>query len=98
MNPPVGDEGNVGTARRSLVIDLNELCWALTSHDPLGQSHWLNLRHARQGSCRLVHAANACWSTAPRGLTTQSRSGFKVTGPTGVQLRVAPHQRRGLRP
>ena len=44
MNPPDGREGDADAARRVLVIDLDELCWALNSRDPLGQSsHWLNL-------------------------------------------------------
>lgn len=44
MNPPDGREGDAGAARRVLVIDLDELCCALNSRDPLGQSsHWLNL-------------------------------------------------------
>ncbi|WP_162911137.1 hypothetical protein, partial [Azohydromonas sediminis] len=51
---------------------------------------------ARQGSCRLVHAASGCVSTHPeRVLTTASRSGFRVTAAMGVQLRVTPDQRRG---
>lgn len=39
------DEGedDAGAARCTLVIDLDELCWALNSRDPLGQSsYWLN--------------------------------------------------------
>jgi len=44
VNPPDGREGDADAARRVLVIDLDELCWALNSRDPLGQSsHWLNL-------------------------------------------------------
>jgi hypothetical protein len=44
MNPPDGREDDAGAARRVLVIDLDELCWALNSRDPLGQSrHWLDL-------------------------------------------------------
>jgi hypothetical protein len=51
---------------------------------------------ARQGSCRLIHAANGCLSRELECvLTTESRSGFKVTASMGVQLRVAPDQRRG---
>jgi hypothetical protein len=45
MNPPddLGGSGG-GTAPRALAIDLDELCWALNSHDLLGlSSHWLNL-------------------------------------------------------
>lgn len=35
---------DAGAAPRELVIDLDELCWALNSRDPLGLgSHWLNL-------------------------------------------------------
>jgi hypothetical protein len=53
---------------------------------------------ARQGSCRLIHAANGCLSREPECvLTTESVSGFKVTASMGVQLRVAPDRRRGLR-
>lgn len=45
-----------------------------------------------------IHAANGCLSFDPEWvLTTASRSGFKVTAPIGVQFRVAPVQRRGLR-
>jgi Uncharacterised protein family (UPF0158) len=41
MNPA---DGHAGAVPRALVIDLDELCWALNSRDPLGQSsHWLNL-------------------------------------------------------
>lgn len=44
MTPPDGQEGDGGTAPRALVVDLDELCWALSSRHPLGQSsHWLNL-------------------------------------------------------
>ena len=53
---------------------------------------------ARQGSCRLSHAANAGlfvdFGTMP---TTESFSGFSVTAPMGVQLRVWRDQRAGLR-
>jgi hypothetical protein len=41
MIPP---DGHAGAAHRALVIDQDELCWALNSRGPLGQSsHWLNL-------------------------------------------------------
>ena len=44
MNPPDGQKGDIGATRRALVIDLDELCWALNWRDPLGQSsYWLNL-------------------------------------------------------
>jgi hypothetical protein len=44
MNPADGHEGGGGNAPRALVIDLDELCWALNARDLLGQSsHWLNL-------------------------------------------------------
>ncbi len=44
MNPADDQGDDAGTARRALVIDLDELCWALNSRDPLGlASHWLNL-------------------------------------------------------
>ena len=53
---------------------------------------------ARQGSCRLIHAASGCLSSAVEcAATTESRSGLRVTGPVGVQSRVAPDQRAGLR-
>jgi thiol-disulfide isomerase/thioredoxin len=53
---------------------------------------------ARQGSCRLIHAASGCLSCASDwAATTESRSGLSVTAPTGDQLRVAPDQRSGLR-
>jgi len=54
-------------------------------------------RGARQGGCRLNHAA--CFSMllpAEAALMTASRSGLRVTAPVGVQLRVGPVQRRGL--
>lgn len=42
------------------------------------------------------HAATGCLSmTSERVLRAASRSGFRVTGPIGVQLRVAPDQRPG---
>jgi Uncharacterised protein family (UPF0158) len=44
MSSPSGHEGEDGAMRRALVIDLDELCWALNWRDPLGQGgHWLNL-------------------------------------------------------
>lgn len=44
MTPPDGRECDAGAARRVLLIDLDELCWARNSRDPLGQSsHWPNL-------------------------------------------------------
>ena len=53
---------------------------------------------ARQGSCRLIHAASGCLSSAVEcAATTESRSGLRVTGPVGVQARVAPDHRAGLR-
>jgi len=53
---------------------------------------------ARQGSCRLGHAANGKVSGVPECvLTTASRSGLSVTVPMGDQLRVLPDQRAGLR-
>jgi len=53
---------------------------------------------ASQGSCRLGHAANGCISADSECvLTTESRSGFRVTAPMGVQFRVVPDQRRGFR-
>jgi type III restriction enzyme len=53
---------------------------------------------ARQGSCRPIHAASGCLSSAVEcAATSESRSGLRVTGPVGVQSRVAPDQRAGLR-
>jgi conjugal transfer pilus assembly protein TraF len=53
---------------------------------------------ARQGSCRLIHAASGCLISAVEcAVMTESRSGLRVTGPVGVQSRVAPDQRAGLR-
>ena len=53
---------------------------------------------ARQGSCRLIHAASGCLSSAFEwAATTESRSGLRVTGPMGVQSRVGPDHRAGLR-
>ena len=54
---------------------------------------------ARQGSCRLIHAAKHCLSGAAVAVaaTTSLRSGFSVTTPTRDQLRVARVHRRGFR-
>ncbi len=53
---------------------------------------------ARQGSCRLCHAANGCISSVRCAMSSsESRSGLRVTAPMGVQLRVSPDQRAGLR-
>ena len=53
---------------------------------------------ARQGSCRLVYAANGCLRSAfVWAATSESRSGLRVTAPMGVQSRVVPDQRAGLR-
>ena len=53
---------------------------------------------ARQGSCRLCHAANGCFSPARCAMSTsESRSGLSVTAPMGVQSRVSPDQRAGFR-
>ena len=52
---------------------------------------------ARQGNCRLSHAATGCIaSRLVCGFMTESRSGFKVTAPMGDQLRVVPDQRAGF--
>jgi hypothetical protein len=52
---------------------------------------------ACQGSCRLIHAASGWLSVAlDVVVTTESRSGLRVTAPTGDQLRVLPDQRPGL--
>ena len=53
---------------------------------------------ARQGSCRLCHAASGCISLSCDAVaTTESRSGLSVTAPMGDQLRVCRDQRAGLR-
>jgi hypothetical protein len=53
---------------------------------------------ACQGTCRLSHAAKGCLSVACEAIvTTDSRSGLRVTAPIGVQSRVHPDQRAGLR-
>ena len=53
---------------------------------------------ARQGSCRLFYAASGCISSVLEwSATTESRSGLRVTAPMGVQSRVVPDQRAGLR-
>ena len=52
---------------------------------------------ARQGSCRLTYAAIGCITLAECAVMTESRSGFRVTGPIGDQLRVLPDQRAGLK-
>ena len=55
-------------------------------------------RGARQGSCRLIHAASGCMSMhCECVLMMESRSGLSVTAPMGDQLRVVPDQRAGLR-
>lgn len=52
---------------------------------------------ARQGSCRVIHAARSGLSTAGElSATMASRSGLRVTGPSGDQSRVEPDQRAGL--
>ena len=52
---------------------------------------------ARQGSCRVIHPARRGLSTAGElTVTTASRSGLRVTGPSGDQSRVEPDQRAGL--
>lgn len=63
-------------------------CWDMT-YLPAG---------ACQGTCRLSHAAKGCLSVACEAfVTTDSRSGLSVTAPMGVQSRVQPDQRAGLR-
>ena len=53
---------------------------------------------ACQGSCRLIYAASGRISSAFKwAATTESRSGLRVTGPTGDQSRVLPDQRAGFR-
>jgi hypothetical protein len=39
MNPADGHEVDTGAARGALVIDGDELCWALNSRDPRESSH-----------------------------------------------------------
>ena len=49
---------------------------------------------ACQGGCRFSHAANGCLSSLFRcSATTASRSGLRLTAPTGDQSRVLPDQR-----
>ena len=53
---------------------------------------------ACQASRRLIHAAIGCLSSGFEwSATTESRSGLRVTGPIGVQSRVVPDHRAGLR-
>jgi hypothetical protein len=53
---------------------------------------------ACQGTCRISHAAKGCLSVACEAIvTTDSRSGLRVTAPIGVQSRVQRDQRAGLR-
>ncbi len=71
--------------------------WMIARHDNAALAKVL-IRGARQGSCRLIHAANDCLSMlAECVLMTTSRSGLRVTAPIGDQFRVAPDQRAGLR-
>ncbi len=53
---------------------------------------------ASQGSCRLNHAAicRVCSALAAVVLTTESRSGLRLTTPMCDQSRVLPDQRLGL--
>ena len=68
-----------------------------TVQAPSAGPRWLEVG-ARQGGCRLCHAANGCLSLLFRcASTTESRSGLRVTAPTGDQSRVLPDQRAGLR-
>ena len=65
-------------------------------------SDWFGIRDraigACQGTCRLSHAAKGClWVACEAIVTTDSRSGLRVTAPIGVQSRVQPDQRAGLR-
>ena len=58
----------------------------------------LRLLGARQGSCRLCHAASGCIPSARCAIASAvSRSGLSVTAPMGVQSRVSRDQRAGLR-
>lgn len=94
------DHAEAVTTLRSLTTKLRGMEAKLNGLDPRTASLATMVERiaARQGSCRLVHAASGCFSSvAECVLTTASRSGFNVTAPTGVQLRVAPDQRRGLR-
>lgn len=79
--------------------------WILAKHRnaPLAVEREKFLQHlansgARQGSCHLIHAAKGCLSALRATVaTTESRSGLSVTTPTGVQSRVSPDHRAGLR-
>ena len=71
-------------AARVTSNDFASVCFA-----PIGEG---------QDSCRLNHAAKGSLSMSLAALlTTESRSGLSVLGPIGVQLRVSPDQRAGLR-
>jgi hypothetical protein len=53
---------------------------------------------ARPSSCRFINAASGCLSSAEEwSATTEWRSGLRVTGPMGEQLRVVPDRIAGLR-
>ena len=53
---------------------------------------------ARQGSCRLIHAAIGCsFASRCAEATTESRSGLSVTAAMGDQSRVCRDQRAGWR-
>ena len=55
------------------------------------------LAGACQDSCRLNHTTSFGLScTVSAALIIESRSGFRVTAPTGIQFRVEPDHRRGL--
>ena len=63
-----------------------------------GALPWRQRPGARQGSCRLIHAASGCLSSAVEcAATTESRSGLSVTAPRGDQSRVGPDHRAGWR-
>ena len=60
--------------------------------------HGIQDHGACQDTCRLSHAAKGClWVACEAIVTTDSRSGLRVTAPMGVQSRVQPDQRAGLR-
>ena len=67
------------------------------SHTPGGGFGVLDGLGARQGSCRLIYAAIGCITLSECALMTESRSGLRVTGPMGSQLRVLPDHRAGFK-
>ncbi|MCD9005683.1 hypothetical protein LDO31_05420, partial [Luteimonas sp. XNQY3] len=61
------------------------LCLGATISEPKHRVHGMYILGARQGSCRLSHAAIGCLSLSPCCVaTTESRSGLRVTAPIGA--------------